>query len=275
MSPAARLTLISLIAIANVAHAGSADDALSEYEDVRVGVVAGVRSVGNGGGYAEMQAEFINLRLHIWALNAPPAITIEIEPHCAPQPIQVVSTTVVRLSSCALYRIPAHSTAAQPKLFHEIATWVLASRLMTQGQSFESSYIAASQQFRNFSQTEDSLEISLTSGNFLFHDLSVAMNGTSNKVLSVEGREKTYDVTDQSFSTLRCSTAKPVTWSTRGAYARASGSAGALVSSSVAWSCVDGSKWEAQLLTSFESKQGEVVAGSIITQIVQRRQVAK
>ena len=281
MSHKTRLTLLALVSfvaasfISSFAMAGLADDALTEYEDVRTGVVAGVRSVGNGGGYAEMQAEFINLRLHTWVPNAPPSVTIEIEPRCAPLPIQVESASSVRLSSCALYRIPPHSTSAQPKLFNEIATWVLTSRLMAQGHAFESAYVAAALQFGKFSQIEESLEISLTSGNFIFHDLSVEMNGTSNKVLSLEGKTKAHDITTQALGRLQCVNGKPVTWSTRDSYARASGRASALISSSVSWSCGDGTKWEAQLLTSFDSSLNEITPSSIVTQVVQRRQVAK
>src|SRR4051812_22405578 len=102
-----------LLASPNI-RADVADEALQEYTSIRDDVKLGVRSVGNGGGYAEMQAEFINLRLDEWVAGAPPAVTVEVASACGLNPITVLTPARVTIASCALYTGTATPKSVRP-----------------------------------------------------------------------------------------------------------------------------------------------------------------
>ena len=145
------LAIFLLLAFSPSLHAlSSAEATLAEYERSRLLFPQGVRSVGNGGGFGEMQAIFANLQLPSLLrtrLGSAPSLSPEIykkiveavaddapfaiSPACGMAPIQF-SMGKLLLGSCALYEVSDSSTV-HVKDFAAIAAWVLAAKLMHRG----------------------------------------------------------------------------------------------------------------------------------------------
>ncbi len=261
----------SLFCFPRAAWSLPSDDALSDYNDVRNSILAGVRSVGNAGGYAEMQALFINQRLSEWLPSVPAMIQLEIDPTCGRDPIIILAKDHAKIAACALYSRDQTSGFAKAKSFAEIAIWVLTARLVSNGTSFQTAFGVATGEFRNFSQSEESVEVNLTTGVFVYHDLSVQAAGAREKIISLEGKSKSYDVTSQTKAILRCpGDAAVIEWSTRDSATRAIGAKQSQIISTVEWRCRDQSEWKATLQISFVTQANEILENTITAQVVQK-----
>lgn len=270
-----KLILLFILIASPRAHADVADEALQEYASIRQDVMLGVRSVGNGGGYAEMQAEFINLRMDEWVSGAPPRMKIEVTSVCDTNPITVMTPKRATIASCALYTAATGGKSVRPKDFNDIAKWVLTARSMAQGTNFSDAFKKAAFIFTGFMQIEESIEISLASGNFLFHDLSVKSGTHAAKVLSLEGKDKTQDITTLVQEQIQCSTGFVTSWSTRESVSRSISANRALVATKVSWQCSNAEKWSGLLQIVFETDTAEVQMSSVAVQIFQKARAVR
>lgn len=252
-----------------------AERAMKDYDDVRDAVAFGVRSVGNGGGYAEMQAKFIHLRLNDWIADAPPAPHLEISPQCDSDPIVVSTPSHVTLASCALYSLNGPSRDMRPKEFREIAAWVLSARLMANGFNFNDAFNHATRTFADFSHSEESLEISLLEGNFLFHDLTIQTRARTNKILSIEGKTKTEDFTSIVLDRMTCPEpeSRVNSWGISNSSSRSLSAQQGLIEADATWICESGEHWGGVLQITLATFQQEVDPHSTSVQIMRKHRL--
>jgi len=246
---------------------------------------AGIRVVGNGGGYAEMQAIWINSQLkHLskaclqdlgtCGLSAPEGallqevlhspFLLEMNPDCSAPFIQPKGPSLASISSCALYE-----TDTIAKSFSEIAAWTLAARLVAvKGLSADASLWIGRQVFSSLQQQETKIAIQMPEGAALFHFLSVQQNDVIHSLVSLEGLSSTVDITDSVLNALSCATGTVTQWSLSPLGARETGDNGAMIESEAFWSCSNGDRFKSQLQVYFQVSQNEILDGSIRMRMV-------
>lgn len=252
---------------------------------------AGIESVGKGGGYAEMQAVWINLNLETLTractmapercgLSAPEAarlasaaqgaFDLELSPACEAETIQVFNADSARLASCVLYFPPPQGSAGSPqvKSFKDIAAWVLGVRLMARtAASFGDAFLLANRVLSDATQDDVQAVLSLDHFEAVFHDLTLRYANGEDRLISIEGRTKTFEITDLIRQALACDGgASPENWRLEPAGTMNLGSKTGgpvidqgLLEMNATWSCAEGPEWRARLRIFVALQNGEVV----------------
>lgn len=237
---------------------------------------AGIRGVGSGGGYAEMQAILINQSLSqllqdslqdksIAELVALP-LRLTISEDCNPNLVRVIGPLQMQISSCALY----HEDRALD--FSDIAAWVLAARAVYQGLSLEDALVWSRPYFINFTQTEQAVAINLSSGDFTFHSLEIQRGENKSTLLSIEGKSRTYALDSQSLSVALCAGDSVHDMQVQGLSGLSNGAKGiALVQ--MQWRCgrSTGLLLSGKLQVHFETSAQELIPSSLRLFVTQRR----
>ncbi len=225
--------LIFLIFGGVLAFPMSGAERLSEYRIRRQTVVAGVQSVGRGGGFGEMQALLFNQRM--WTLLSPclagvvscvrpgrefqllkaaldPVLEVShpfelaIRPKCEETPFVVQGQRSATLDFCALY---LWSSPTNPPLVidtGEIGAWVLATRLFENGVSSEEAIDVAFRAFSGFQYSQNDLRINLQTGELILHASLSQFGEVQWRSLSLEDSNKTHDLTQDLGTQFRCET---------------------------------------------------------------------
>lgn len=249
---------------------------------------AGVRTVGNGGGYAEMQATLINNELVSWTkaclLNSNPcglssteakdlaatlrhSMNLGFQTSCTGSPVILKDALNVEIESCALYRYP------QPvaKDFSEIAVLVLSANLMTvPGMSFSDAAALSSKIFHGYTQSEQQLAVILSESETLMHSLQIFKGTESFNLISLEGRSQTVDISNLIKDTLTCDDSEVAHWNVNVIASRELSPVKALVDLDTSWRCRDQRSYAAILQVVYSTSQSEILPQTIGTRLVHR-----
>ncbi|MNJ94908.1 hypothetical protein D3C87_126120 [compost metagenome] len=249
---------------------------------------AGVRTVGKGGGYAEMQAILINSQMSLWSeicLSNPEAcklsneevslltsslsspFVLEMNPECAEPTITVLNKNAASIASCALYQ----DNQAIAKNFSEIATWVLAARLMAiQNMPLKSATDIALKIFQKYEQREQRLAIVLSGSSALVHFLQIQRESAIHNIVSIEGKSSAVDITPLVQEVLTCEGGSLHHWNLNLLSAQELDPTKAFVESEVAWQCTGSSSYRATLQIVFAAPQSEILANSVRIRLVRK-----
>lgn len=184
---------------------------------------AGVRTVGNGGGYAEMKAVLINDQLPTFlevclndlnscglsqaelivvksVLQIP--MNLKFKETCTESPISILDDQKrIAIESCVLY----HQGQSVAKDFSEIGVWVLTARLSaTTHADFHSSQSIAEKVFRDYQETEQKIQVVITQSQTEAHFLSVKKLNQQFSIISLEGAKVSLDITAPAKKSLAC-----------------------------------------------------------------------
>lgn len=247
---------------------------------------AGVRVVGRGGGYAEMQALLINDRIAGFtqgcvqnpiicglestqatslgkAISTPLLLTIN--PTCIDPVVQTYGTVSAEIAACALYQ----DSSSEVKPIKDIAAWVLTARLMTfDGMSLDKAFALSQLVFKSFQQEELSLMFVMDESEVNFHFLQVQLGYVTENVVSLEGREQTFDFTAQVQNILPCYGYSLQAWKLTRPMARDLGQAQGLIETEVSWTCGDQKSWSGKLQIYFSAPNFEVDPSSLNLHLV-------
>lgn len=262
-------------------------NALKNYQLTRYNIVSGVTSVGNGGGFGEMQAVLINMQMRnltktciekpeICKLNFQEAglvqsaseknFHLKISTECLEAPVSAVTPGSATLAACAFYQKPQPSAPVEVLEFKEIAKWVLSARLMSQGSDFDSAYGLADKVFFQFRQQQEELLMSLDEGQALIRLLSITLPGGETQSLSIEGKSRAIELTSRVISELHCHVEK---WRLNFPETQVLGSSQGMIGAKIQWTC--GARvWKGQLRVFFELQTGDVDETSLQIQIVEK-----
>jgi hypothetical protein len=252
--------------------------------------LAGVQGVGKGGGFGEMQAIYSNLKMreltHVCFQDTNPcdlteaqaeelaaASSVEfdlvLDPTCTHQEIQVLAHNKAQISSCRLYTLGLDTLGPRVKSFREIAGLVLATRLVASQNESEVRALALSEKiFLNMTQENQSLAISLSTGNYLIHANHLAFRSSDQILFSVEGHSITHDLTASVDVSLLCPLASTRPLEVRLSGATTNDNRQALIQGDVHWVCANGARYRGELQVFFETEAAEIKAGSIQVRIV-------
>jgi hypothetical protein len=246
----------------------------------------GVRVVGKGGGYSEMQAILINSRLALLTevcttnpatcslsnqeaelLQASVAgpFDFKVNPGCFASPVQIQSPSAAMVSACEIY--VNDSSAA--KDFKDIATWVLTTRLMAvSGLSLVDGFALSEKVFAQFSQVENSLMLNLSEAEAVFHFLQIQVGSNKANVVSLEGRTRTLEITSLVEQSLTCEGSNLATWELAPGAVSDFGSAKGLLETDAQWSCQNGQAFKAKLHIFFAAPGFEIDRSSVRLRVV-------
>jgi hypothetical protein len=248
----------------------------------------GVRTVGKGGGYAEMQAILINSQMAFWSevcLKTPApcglaneearrlkaatagSFTLDVNPQCTEPAIAIHAPDAATLASCVLYR----DGEAVAKDFRDIAGWVLVARLMaSQGDSLESAQVLALKVFRDYQQQEQRLAVSLSESTVLFHSLQVKRDSESYNIISLEGKTSAFDITPQIENLLGCGPGALELLGINPLGFQELAPTKGVVETELEWRCRAASPYRATLQLFFAAPQSEILISSVILKLVKK-----
>lgn len=247
---------------------------------------AGVRVVGRGGGYAEMQALLINDRIAVLtevciqnpsacgldsnqATNLAQAVStpllLTVNPTCTNPTVQTYGSLSAEIAACALYL----DSSSEVKEFKYIAAWVLTARLMAfDGLLQDEAYALAQMVFESFQQEELSLMFVMDVSEANFHFLQVQQGNQTQNVVSLEGRERTLEITTEVENTLSCEYGNVLTWKLSRPTTRDLGQAQGLIETDVHWTCADQQAWSGKVQIYFSAPDFEVDPDSLNLRLV-------
>jgi hypothetical protein len=249
---------------------------------------AGVRTVGAGGGYAEMQAVFINNQMSLLSevcfkdpaschlssnegnflkATLSSSFILAMNSQCTEPAITIHHQGEAAIASCVLYQ----EGQAVAKNFCEIAIWVLTARLMTnQGLPLETAQNIAHKIFRDYTQEEQKLAVSLSESDTIFHILQIKREKNIYNIVSLEGKTSTLNLSSQIRELLDCGSSSITHWNLAPLGSQEIESTRALVEAEVEWQCTDLGSYRATLQVFFAAPQSEVLASSVQAKLVKK-----
>lgn len=253
---------------------------------------AGVQSVGNGGGYGEMLAYLANQNIHLIAsycrltkscnlssqdealfqnaISLP--LKMEISTKCFDAEIEIVSHTAqVRYSACGLYDETSDGKI-RVRDFHHIARLLMIGRLMFLGLPRDEATELSHRGILPFEDHHEAVQLSLESGQVIFHLLRVRMGEKSFLVPSLEGKKHTVSLKEHIEELFQCDGGLDF-WQTSELNSEVVSSSEGLAEMKVLWRCQNGAVWTAKTQIFFRLIDEDISEKDLIVEIVQKKRI--